>query len=420
MSRSRLVFFGIIGGGLILVVLLSVVIPALQPDPVSVNATRTASAFATARANQTTIRLTYGTEKETWLKEAKALFEQQNPNIVIDLLGEGSMESYFELSKLTDAATQYKRAAIPTLYAPASEIQINLLNKTGVTGRDLAIECKDLVLSPNVIMIWEDRAQVLETAYKGKGGVTFKNIAAALDTPDPKEPNNAKLKGKWVNIGGSADWGYIKVGHTNPNQSNSGISTLITLTNNYFEKTTPFTGADLNDPGFTKYLATIENAVITTSLPNSTGVFAREFINKGPGAYDVAFVYEALAIEYYKAAFTRWGQGLRIIYPPYNLYTDNPMCILDHPAVTPIQRDAGRRFQQFLLTTDIQKLALKSGWRPSDLTIGIFGSQPPSPFDDTDIKNAGVGVNVGQEIRLPDGQILQSYLNTWNWLFRVN
>ena len=47
-------------------------------------------------------------------------------------------------------------------------------------NRDLAIDCKPLVVSPLVIMVWEDRAEAFENYYKDKGGITYANLYDAL------------------------------------------------------------------------------------------------------------------------------------------------------------------------------------------------------------------------------------------------
>jgi len=270
-------------------------------------------------------------------------------------------------------------------------------------SRDLAVECKQLVLSPNIIMIWEERAKVFEAYYKDKGGITFATIYDAID---PK----GKVQGKWENLGGPSAWGFIKIGHTDPTQSNGGTMTLMLMANNYYRKTSPITAQDVTDTGFLNWMTTFEQAV-TKPLLSSAGLFANDVIARGPAAYDFVVVYEALGIEQYKNAVGRHGQALRLIYPAFNLYTNHPLCLVNHPAITAQQRDAARKFQAFLLTPDIQKLALTYGWRPADVSIPIFGAN--TPFDSTDLKAAGISTDVGQEIQVPSGDVINQLLFAW-------
>ncbi len=401
MSRSRLIFFAIIGAALLLVVIAGVVAPALQSNNVSQSATATVQF---AKNNTTTIRVVYGTEKERWFRDAIDKFQAVNPGIKIDPVGQGSMDAYQALSQITDSSTAMSnKDPIPALWSPASTIQVNLLNGANQLNRNAAINCKRLVLSPLVLMAWEDRAKVFETYYKDKGGISFGNLYDALDP-------NGKIKGKWEALGGAASWGYIKIGHTQPLSSNSGVMMLVAMANNFYQRTNALSVADITADKFVNWMSTIEKAV-TTPLSASTGTFVNDVIVKGPASYDFVVVYEALALENFKNATGRQGQALRIVYPAFNLYSDHPLCLIDHPSIDARQRDAAQKFQDFLLSPDIQKLAVTYGFRPADPNVPIFGSG--TGFDDPALKQAGLSADIGQELQLPDGNTINQLLTTW-------
>jgi Ca-activated chloride channel homolog len=414
MSRSRIVFLLIIGTAILVVVIVQVLFPSLQLSPEDRGATATAafaSASATgtaqfARDNQVTIRVVYGTEKRGWLEDAAARFMQQNPNIVVELVGEGSMESYQSLSQLDDRSATYNgRDPIPTLWSPASSLQVNLLNgESNVRlGRDLAIECQSLVLSPLVIVGWKERVDTFEAFYNDQGGLSFRNLYAALDP-------SGDINGNWDALGGSFG-GLIKLGYTNPQRSNSGVMMLVALANGYFDRSNPpVTSSDVTTPDFVAFLRTISNAV-SQPLRDSTGDLMRDFIAKGAASYDFLIVYEALAIEYYDAAVGRQRQNLRVIYPEYTLYSDHPQCVVDHPSISAIQRSAAEQFQQFLLSEDIQRLALTYGYRPADLKIPIFGAN--TAFDNPDLQAAGIGAVNFTEIVEPAGATINDLITVW-------
>jgi ABC-type Fe3+ transport system substrate-binding protein len=378
------------------VVGLNFLLPSLQSANLSQNATATASSVVTLNIN-------YGTEKEAWFTEAISQFQKANPGILVNLKGQGSMASYAALSQISETSKTLGNDPIPALWSPAASIQVNLLNSQNQMNKELAASCKRLVLSPLVIMAWEDRAKVFEAAYKDKGGITFSNLFDAVD-------RKGKAQGKWENIGGDPAWGYIKLGHTDPSSSNSGMMLLLGLANNFYGRTQALTVPEITDSKFVYFMTEIEKAV-TTPLGSSTGTFMDDVVTKGPSSYDFVLVYEALALEKYKAAIGRQAQPLRIVYPAYNLYSDHPLCLIDHPSITADQRTAAVKLQQFLLTPEIQKLAVKYGFRPADSNIPIFGAG--SSFDDPDIKNAGVSANVGQEMQIPAGNVLLQLLNTW-------
>lgn len=398
MSRFQiryLVFLGII---IFVVVFLSVIQPQIEQA-------NQARATESARANTITITVNYGTEKRRWLEDVVPRFEQAYPNIVVQLIGQGSMGSYRDLSQLKDSSRFMPdgRTAIPTLWSPASSIQVNLLNQetnsTTTLNRNLAVDCQPLFLSPVAIMGWESRFQAFERTYPD--GVTFANLEDALTGP---------AQGRWGELGGDANWGLLKIGYTNPHESNSGMMMLITLANDYYKRAAPVTAADVTAAGFVANLAALTNAV-SQPLISSSGDLMNAFIARGPASYDFVIVYEALAIEHYANAIGRQQQALRIVYPRYNLTADNPQCLVDHPASTPAQREAARLFQAYLLTPDIQRLALTYGYRPADLSIPLFGAN--TPFDDADLKAAGLASGSWQDISLPDGATINTLLQVW-------
>lgn len=409
MPRSRLIFFVIIGVAVVVVIAAGVISPTLN----TLNQTQSTTATAQyIKENIVTIRVSYGTEKELWFSEAVKRFEAANPNVRIDRVGEGSMESYEGLSLVKDTDTNVSVAGsgtepIPAVWSPASTIQVNLLNAASKNSlnRDLAVSCKRLVLSPLVIMVWADRAKAFETYYKDKGGISLPNLYDALDP-------NGKVKGKWEALGGNANWGLIKIGHTDPMRSNSGVMGLVAMANNFYQTTSAVKVAQITDDKFQNFLSVIEQAV-TRPLINSTGNFANDVIVKGPASYDFVIVYEALGIENYQNAVGKQGQPLRIIYPQYNLYSDHPLCLIDHPSITAAQKDTARKFQDFLLTTDIQRLALQYGFRPADPSVPVFGGGQTDNFDSPDLKAAGVSADIGQEVQIPDGNTVSQLLAVW-------
>jgi len=412
MSRSRLLFFGIIGIVLVAVVVINLLLPSLQQGQTAQSTAaavrNTAVSSTSVAASAITLTINYGTEKERWFQDAVTRFTAANPNIRIDLRGQGSMDAYAAFSQITENDTKLGSGPIPALWSPAASIQVNLLNSKNQLNRELAVECKRLVLSPLVIIMWDDRATAFNTFYKAKGGISFANLYDAVR-------RDGTAKGKWEAIGGNPNWAYVKFGYTDPSSSNSGMMYLVALANNYLNRRTAITGADVTNVDFTSQMVELHSAV-QTPLLKSTGTFTNDVIAKGPSSYDVIVVYEALAIENYGFAKGRANQAYQIVYPAFNLYSDHPMCLIDHPSISPAQRDAARKLQAFLLTPDIQALAATYGFRPSDPAVPIFG--PNSKFNDPDLKAAGLSAEIGQEIQLPDGDTLLQLLNAWKRVTR--
>ncbi len=402
MPRSRIMFLAILGVSVVIAAII-----ALNNQPVSpeIQAQRDATATAAARsarlAGTVRIVVSYGTEKRRWLEDATQRFEAEHPNIDVELIGEGSMEAYRALSNVTESSTTYWRnRPLPILWSPGGRIQVALLNAD--QGRELATQCRDLVLSPLAIIAWKDRADALEAFYKDKGGITIDNLQDALSEP---------RGGRWGELGGDPNWGLLKVGYTNPNESNGGFMFLMVLTHAYLDRTAAATIAELTDPKYFEYIQRITRAVSLAPI-NSSGILMDSMMRQGPATYDLVFLHEALAIENHKIAIDRHGLPLRVIYPKYNLYSEHPMCLIDHPSFTPQQREAAKLYQDFLLSREIQELAREYGYRPADTDVPLFVEG--SPFNDPGIRAMGISNNIGQTLVQPDGSTLKQMLTIWN------
>ena len=129
---------------------------------------------------------------------------------------------------------------------------------------------------------------------------------------------------------------------------------------------------------------------------------------KGPSSYDALMVYEAVAIDYLKNAEGRWGE-LRVVYPEYNAWNENPYYIIDAPWSTSDQRKAAQTFLDFLLSDRIQREALVHGFRPANPNVPVKFAD--SPF----VKYAGNGVQVDlQKIcEPPKAEVVNNLLQSW-------
>ena len=358
------------------------------------------------------VTLWYGTEKEAWLKDAVARFAATNPTldgrpIQIALKGLGSREIAERV-----AQKQWGSDTPPTVISPASSLWIELLKdewpKRGnsrpivATGADAP---QLLVLTPLVMAIWEKRAQAL---WNDSATNFWMEVHDALADPrgwpghiSPDASPEVKQE--------AATWGFVKFGHTSPLKSNSGAQTLILLAYGYHNKTGKLTNADILDPGFQKWFLDIENSVL--EFGDSTGTFMNNMVLFGPSKYDFAMIYENLAIESIDKAQGRWGDTLRVVYPPATLFSDHPYATLVGDWTTPEQRAAAGQFRQFLLSRPIQELALQYGFRPADPSVAVVTNDPNNPF--TKYAKYGVKVNVAQQVETPPGEVIGTLLDLW-------
>lgn len=341
-----------------------------------------------------TVTIWYSTEKREWLEAAKQQFDATNPTyngrpIHVQLKGFGS-----PVIAQRVANQDWSGETPPTAISPASDMWLSMFNVPVVTAG--AAAAQPLVLSPLVVIGWEERAQVLWPNGP-------KDFWHALHDAFVNE-------GGWKALGGNQSWGPVKFGHTSPLTSNSGAQTLILLAYAFQNKSSGLTSADVNDPAFAQWLTEIESGV-ARPFGDSTGTFMNDIVTKGPSQYDFGVVYENLALQSMDVAQQRQGQRLRIFYPPATLFGDHPFALPEGAWATPEERAAAIVFRDFLRSNAIQKLALHYGFRPVDPNVEITGDDSSNPFKKY-VAN-GVQVTIAQQAAVPSATVLKDLLDLW-------
>jgi Ca-activated chloride channel family protein len=319
-----------------------------------------APAPAVAPAN-VEINIAYGTEKEKWLKEALAAF-QQTPagrKITVNLVGMGSVEG-------AQAILEGPGPVPIHVWSPASGAYRNVFEqewRIKHSGEPI-LHAENLALTPMVFVMWKTRYDAFVAKF---GKVSFETLAAAMHEP-----------GGWSTIANEPGWGLFKFAHTHPSKSNSGLLTLVLMAYEFAHKERGLTTSDVTQGPFQIWLQQFERGVVRPggSLANSTGNLMREMVLRGPSQYDGLMVYENLVIDYLEAARQRWGD-LHVAYPIPNLWNEHPYYILHVSWSTPAQRAAARQFLDFLTSEAIQRRALEHGFRPGNPAVPVRFADSP-------------------------------------------
>jgi Ca-activated chloride channel family protein len=344
------------------------------------------SIFGGSEAPQAEIGIAYGTEKKNWIEWAAKEFANTDngKRIKINLLPMGSLEG---AQKLVSGDSRIN------VWSPASSLYKDIFTQDWQLKytKPPIVKEESLALSPMVFVMWDERYQAFKAKY---GELSFDTIAKALSEP-----------GGWQTIAGKGEWGLFKFGHTNPNESNSGLATLVLMAYGAQQKNKNLTARDVLDPKFQQQLSTIEKAV---SLSSSTGTMMREMVLKGPSAYDAVFVYENVAIDYLKSAAGRWGD-IHVIYPKQNLWNDNPYYVIDATWSSPEQRKAAELFLEFLMSEPVQKQALVHGFRPGNPNVPVIF--PQSPF--ATFQQYGLRNDIGNICEYPKAEVINNLLAAW-------
>lgn len=338
----------------------------------------------------TVVRIAYGTEKKRWLQWATDQFEETRDGrkIAIELVPMGSLEGA--------RATVSGEGEIH-VWSPASSAYRNVFETEWELqhNSEPIIHSETLALTPMVFVIWEERHRAFQERF---GSLNFDTLSEAMNLP-----------GGWNEIAEKPEWGFFKFGHTNPNQSNSGLLSLTLMAHHYYDKTLPLEARDIVNGDFQTWLRQIEGSV--SGLINSTGNMMRDMVLKGPASYDVVFVYENVAIDYLKNAEGRWGR-LEVVYPKINMWNDNPYYIIDAPWSDKETVKAARTFLDFLMSEPVQAQSLVHGFRPGNPSIPVIG--PESPFEK--YQSSGLQIPIPSIAEPPRADAINNLLTGWQRL----
>jgi hypothetical protein len=350
---------------------------------------------STAAGERTTISLLYSTEKEEWLREAVEGFNRTHPNVQVELEGMGSLEAVRAL------LAGEKR---PTLWSPADSLAVNLFStqwslahSTDALERDGTRWPRSMLLTPLVFAIWESRARVLLGTETELRWQRLRDAVAARDG--------------WRGLGGDPAWAYVKFGHTDPLRSNSGLQALVLMAYGFYDRQNTLAVPDVTAQPFQDFVRALETGRQRQDFgAASSGTFMQNMVRQGPSLYDVAVVYEALAIADIPRAQGRW-ENLRVYYPNINLWSDHPLCLFHADWVTPAQHAAADALADYLMSPDVQRLALRRGFRPGNLDVPVLTQDPDNPFHR--FHDLGIRVDVPRVATPPDGAVIQALLQTY-------
>jgi len=301
------------------------------------------------------ISIVYGSEKRAWMEDVVSRFNNagqktaDGATIRVTATPMGSTDS---LNQILDGMIQ------PTVWSPASKILLPVANdewgKTHNGAQLVAEDAPPLVLSPVVIAMWEPMARVLGWPDTQPGWTDIAELSASGKS--------------WADFG-RPEWGPVQFGHTHPDYSNSGITTIIAVAYAATGKTRGLTVADVQAPAAAEFMRKIQSGVI--HYGESTGFFGEQMFNRGPAYLSAAVLYENLVIESRnRERYPNQSTPVVAIYPREGTFwSDHPYAILNAPWVGAEQRAAAEVFQAYLLDRPQQELALQYGFRPADPNV---------------------------------------------------
>lgn len=308
-------------------------------------------AYAPLPGLQQTVVVVSGTELAEPLKELEIQFENEYPNINLELEFQGSQDI---VNNYIDDNNDFT----PTVVIPAKVELIGELARRWQAADDR----RPFYDKPRAIA----RTFLVGIAWPERGRVLFPDGQFEWDRLE-----GAMRAGNWEAIGGQANWGSFDFLMTDPTRSNSGQLTLSLWTRSQLANPT-----NVNDKNIENLMDLIRRSVYQP--PRSTDILLQEFIARCRNDADVATVYESIALH-------RWHQSADSQEKPYQIYYLNPT--VETVATAAIVRrnvsaktaDAARTFLDFLVRPEQQFLFVRYGFRPVRNSIDLT-SVPGSPW----------------------------------------
>jgi hypothetical protein len=288
---------------------------------------------------------------------------------------------------------------LPTVWIPDSRYLVELVNASlkEQYGRDIFLTGGEYRARPIAISLfswglWESRDAVLREKYGEE--ITWQAIHDA-----------ATAKGGWPELGGKPEWGYFKLVVPNPRRNVGGLMAMVAAAGEYYQKTR-IEVADVTNPEFQAWLLELMGAVTDFSSLGSYSVENLALFGYSMG--DGGQLLESDLLVNLAGMRTRWVEPMVVRYPTYITWFDFPYSIWMGDETTALEKNAALEFQRYLLTPEIQELAVKQGLRPANSEVPI--TEEDSLFVRWQDQGVTIVVQRATSMRAPDRETLLALL----------
>lgn len=336
---------------------------------VSIIALSWESKEATPTPTTATLELAYSPEKDALMQDILARFHKANyktPSGLPMKINATKMDA----ADIVAAA----RAGRFTAVSPDSSLWLAQID----AGRERALvsESARFAVTPIVIAMWSDIAQSLGYPQKPIG---WQDVLA-------KAKSDANFK-----------WS-----HPSPSSA-SGLLTTLAMFYAGANKTRGLTEADVKNRATLDYVAALERTVRYYGEGEQATI--DQVLARGRNYLDAFIAAERLVIYFNSKS----SQKLVAIYPVEGtLWQDHPLALLEQPGLTDEQRLTFRRFRDFVLSPEIQKVILQAGYRPVDLNLRL--DDPASPIQSAN----GVDPTQPQTtLPMPSAAVIEIVQSAW-------
>lgn len=331
-------------------------------------------------SNALRISIAYSPEKEKWLTEQIARFNERRVEV------EGQPIFVEGINKSSGVArTEIKNGSLQvTVWSPSASTWLEVLKQES-GNQNVAVSNEPLVLTPVVIAMWQPMAEAMGWPNQPIG---WSDMLALIEDPQG-----------WGKFG-HPEWGRFSWGHTDPEISTSALSTLIAEFYAATGKQRGLTTADVQSEQSLQFIRALGQGI--KHYGYNTLVFS-ENMKKFGMSYISAFPMEEITlIDFNKVSPP--PTPLVAIYPREGTFWhDNPYIVLS--SASSQEQAAAKQFYDFLLSEESQRAAMSFGFRPANVNVPL--ADPISP-------SYGVQPQGVQTIlEVPSAEVIVAVKNSW-------
>jgi Bacterial extracellular solute-binding protein len=363
MPRSRLIFLAILAGAVVIVLAIRFVVPALPVAP-------TATPMPTL-----SIRVAVNPAGYEWAKEQAALFEARQEKLNGRPI---TLKIERQDGLLVWNGSAWSSANQPVLWIAEGKFAIDF-----AAGNSLRYTTERDTLASTVLLwgAFNDRADALATLNPNLDWEAVQSAAA---------------KERWSASGGQVGWGFVKPAIADPAQSTMGMAALLTGAASY-HKVGALTDAQLADSSFRAWLLPFVQGVPKLGVtPAST------LATRGASVADFGLLPE----NEWALVGQQLATRMRFAYPAYRITFEMPAALANN--ATAEEKEAARKFINFLAATEAQNQLVKFGLRPFEAALTMTTAGRLSSLE-----NAGLALVLptATDVVFPSRQAIQGLLS---------
>lgn len=287
----------------------------------------------------------------------------------------------------------------PTIFSPSVGSWLQLVNYE--TGREIFTlsEATPTAKAPVVIAIWESRLNLIKDKNPGKE-IGWQELLQVLNDPQG-----------WLSYSPTLGRKKVYYGHTDPQISSTGLSTLISefyASSKYLSRNAnqeQLTAATVGDPKVKDGVKSIESLIKHYS--SRTTEF-KEYIAQGPQYLDfVALEENDLIYINQGKAQSKPPEKLIALYPKEGTTIhEHPFGIVKANWVSEEQAAAAKVFTSYVTSEKVQQKVLENGFRPVNDKVAL--GYPLT-------KDLGVDIDQPKTIlNTPTPEVISAVQQNWN------